>query len=631
VTPTHPSTTASQNDWGAAVTTDIYAWDAETYRWNFTLAGSQHIQKLTAGEVAVVSTPTVESDVDPSTDDYADAEAVDLEDIDDGTLTEDPDAASNDAFNDDGTTTPVEPVPEPEEDDPNWEPDPAPAPGSPESDEALAEADAVLSLIAPAQDEVDAEVAAVAGSIVARDAVGAMVPVAVDVSGGTAWAIVSHQDAGYAYPITLTARFVEEKPDPGEKEMPQPMRPPGDEPPCPFQARVVTYNPNGFDQLFLALEQHRTSCAHYYIVVAPPANPERKREVRRCRSYATQEECRTRSQAIRRDGRPAWIVDYIRQAGRNFHPVAEFHWGAWSQVTGWSWQRRGMEFRKRMKAAGYEISRGDTWGLNEFGTSFRYNATTRTNARNAMRGLYYGPRGYARASGIPFLVAIGQGLRNFTVYKPRLRNMTSATRFWNSVKPYVRFWGQEAYADCYVSCVARRNGVPYSPPTRAQYVNSFLFHPVRFSYAGGSASSGARTFYVSSSWGGRYFPLLTAYCCHPKYGHTDGLNPTQMKGHVSLQVYSARRWAETHPYSKGRIGVAWNNAAPDAAALAEHTARVIQAAYGAGGTALDACRNGADADYWCTRVVSGARFNPCWGTFTRWTGDGPSNCRFVRP
>jgi hypothetical protein len=628
VTSAHPSTTASQNDWGAAVRTSIDAWDPESYQWSFALTGTQHIQKLAAGGIAVVSTPTVESDVDPSTDDYADAEAVDPEDVEDGTLTEDPDAADNDAFNDDGTTTPVEPTPEQEEDDPNWEPDPAPAPGSPESDEALAEADRVLGLIEPAQDDAEGDVAAVAGSIVARDAVGTSVPIEVSVLPDRAWVVVAHKDAGYAYPITLTADFVEEKADPGE----QPTPTSGDTTTvCPFQARVVTYNPNGFDQLFLALEAHATTCAHYYIVVAPPANPERKREVRRCRSYATQEECRTRSQAIRRDGRPAWIVDYIRQAGANFHPVAEFHWGAWSQVTGWSWQRRGIEFRKRMKAAGYEISRGDTWGLNEFGTTFRYRAATRTNARNAMRGLFYGPRGYARASGIPFLVAIGQGLRNFRVYKPRLRTMTSATTFWNSVKPYVRFWGQEAYADCHVSCVARRNGVPYSPPTRAQYVNSFLFHPARFSYAGGAASSGARTFYVSSDWGGRYFPLLTAYCCHPKYGNTDGLNPTQMKGLVSLQVYSVRRWAETHPYSKGRIGVAWNNAAPDVAALAQRTARAIQAAYQPGGTALDACREGADADYWCTRVVSGSRFNPCWGTFTRWSGDGPSNCRFIRP
>jgi hypothetical protein len=229
------------------------------------------------------------------------------------------------------------------------------------------------------------------------------------------------------------------------------------------------------------------------------------------------------------------------------------------------------------------------------------------------------------------MIGVGQNTRNFTTYKPRLRTMTSASSFWNAVKPYVRFWGQESYADCHVSCVARRNGVAYSPATRAQYLNSYLFHPARFSYAGGSASASARTFYVTSDWGGRYFPLLTAYCCHPKYGETDDLTATQMKGHVSLQVYSARRWADSHPYPRGRIGVAWNNGAPDAAALADHTARVIQAAYEPGGTAQDACRNGADANYWCTRVASSPGFNPCWGTFTQWSGSGPSNCRFVRP
>ena len=143
---------------------------------------------------------------------------------------------------------------------------------------------------------------------------------------------------------------------------------------CALKTRVITYNPNGWKTLLDAFEADPTPCADYFIhlpaIVADktkPRGPDAPQGVR-------------------------------ARAGR-FHAAAEFHWGAWSQKTGLTWYQKGVEFRKRMEAAGYNVDRGDTWAINELPSSVRKDATARKKVRDLVRGLYDGPPGAKKGNG----------------------------------------------------------------------------------------------------------------------------------------------------------------------------------------------------------------------------------------
>lgn len=71
----------------------------------------------------------------------------------------------------------------------------------------------------------------------------------------------------------------------------------GSNAPCPFaDGTVITYNPNGYDQLFRALKRHATPCLQYYVTVAPTGD---KTQVR-----------------VNREGTSARVGAYIRSASR---------------------------------------------------------------------------------------------------------------------------------------------------------------------------------------------------------------------------------------------------------------------------------------------------------------------------
>ena len=87
-------------------------------------------------------------------------------------------------------------------------------------------------------------------------------------------------------------------------------------------------------------------------------------------------------------------ADRIRALGANFHALAEFHWTTWSRwVTdnATTWYAAGVEMRKRMAQAGFDVAAGDTWAVNEFPSTVRSGSgTARENARELVRGLYEG-------------------------------------------------------------------------------------------------------------------------------------------------------------------------------------------------------------------------------------------------
>src|SRR5205809_156923 len=62
----------------------------------------------------------------------------------------------------------------------------------------------------------------------------------------------------------------------------------------------------------------------------------------------------------------------IRALGPNFHALAEINWAGWRTwvaENSATWFDAGVEARRRMAAAGFDVSKGDTWAVNEFPSS----------------------------------------------------------------------------------------------------------------------------------------------------------------------------------------------------------------------------------------------------------------------
>jgi hypothetical protein len=105
-----------------------------------------------------------------------------------------------------------------------------------------------------------------------------------------------------------------------------------------------------------------------------------------------------------------------------------------------------------MAAAGY--APGDTWAINELSSAVRTKPASQARARDAMRGLYTGPRGAPPQQGAVFVVGLGQQLVNFGPYKGQLEGWLDNAAWWTAVWPYVAWWAQEAYPSCSRVCVA---------------------------------------------------------------------------------------------------------------------------------------------------------------------------------
>lgn len=356
---------------------------------------------------------------------------------------------------------------------------------------------------------------------------------------------------------------------------------------CPYQAQVVTYNPRGWQPLLDALAANQTPCAQYYVVLPPI------------------------SDKITPRGRR--LVQAVRAKGPNFHPVAEFSWRHWYGRPG-TWYAKGVAFRRKMAAAGYDPRRGETWAINELPSTIRSRAETRQKARELIRGLYTGPPGSAPSAGAVFIVGVGHSMRNFTQYKASLRGWLQDAAFWTAITPHVAFWGQEVYASCSRVCVPDPR---LRIAERSTATNDYTQHIAKLAFAGPPTTAAARAFF-DKTW----TPVMTAFW-RDKVGYGENRIPLdKMMRFVSLEVYAARAWAGPRPYPDGRVGFAWNQS-PEGASpaetkqLATRLAQAIQGAYGDAGTAAKAC-SPAGAYTWCAPQVAGAAFNPGWKTFETW-------------
>src|SRR4029434_8122517 len=87
-------------------------------------------------------------------------------------------------------------------------------------------------------------------------------------------------------------------------------------------------------------------------------------------------------------------AERIRALGPRFHAMAEANlsgWQTWVIANGKTGVQAGHEFRRRMAAAGYDVTLGDLWAMNEVPSSVRQNAgQSRRNLLDFLQGLYEG-------------------------------------------------------------------------------------------------------------------------------------------------------------------------------------------------------------------------------------------------
>jgi hypothetical protein len=358
-------------------------------------------------------------------------------------------------------------------------------------------------------------------------------------------------------------------------------------------AEFVFYAARDWLRLAPKLAERASPCAHYFISVPPLVGD-------------------------KTNPRPnqAWR---IRALGPRFHAMAEIHWAAWQGwvgATGRTWYEAGVEARRRMSAAGYDVSLGDTWAVNEFPSSVRRNlGTARSDAREFVRGLYDG--GGRPAKGAVFVIGVMHGTQDASLYKSTLKTWLADTPFWVDMDRAVRFWAQEVYGD------ARRWGVPGAPPpARSDRLNEFLQHLANLGSVAPQAYGAARAFL-----GRAHTPIANAGWQWPAGLGWTMVSGEQMRHFVSSQTHALRNFAGARP-GLDRFGFAWapNNETgmPPREFVAE-TGQLLDrlgvALADTGGEwrfepGIQACAS--LGSHWCVADVEGASFTEAWRIFSAW-------------
>jgi hypothetical protein len=364
---------------------------------------------------------------------------------------------------------------------------------------------------------------------------------------------------------------------------------------CRFHAEVAFYTANDWNRLAQTLAAEASHCADYYISVpAPEGNKTSPRSDQ------------------------AWR---IRALGPRFHAMAEAHltgWQSWVIANNKTWTEAGREFRRRMATAGYDVSQGDLWAMNEVPSSVRQNAgQARRNLLDFLKGLHEGDGSTGPSKGLVFVVGFGQRTQNLSLYLANMRSWLSDAGFWTEADSYVRFWAQEVYGD------VRAWAVPGAPRmTRTQHLIEYVLHPHTLARAGGDRTSAAELFLRRA-----YLPLANAaWKWQSGFGFTS-IDHVLMQHFLSEQTHAIRHAAGTHPAvgPEGRLGFAWaqqNIGETDfptkTAGLQKRLASALSHAYAQGGSSqMGAC--GPPGDHvWCEGTYDGAVFNEAWGAFSNW-------------
>jgi hypothetical protein len=348
-------------------------------------------------------------------------------------------------------------------------------------------------------------------------------------------------------------------------------------------ADLVFYAARDWLRLGAKLAEHASPCADYYISIPPLV-------------------------ADKTNARPnhAWR---IRALGPRFHALAEIHWATWqrwARDNGRSMFEAGVEARRRMAAAGFDVGAGDTWAVNELPSSVRRDlGTARDDAQQFLRGLYEGDG--RRVQGAVFVIGVMHGTTDASLYKSTLKSWFSDTPFWLEMRRSVKFWAQEVYGD------TRRWGVPGSAPdVRRTYLNDFLQHAARLSAAAPGRYGVASTFLARS-----HTPIANAGWQWPSGLGWTMVTGAQMQAFVSSQTYALRQYAAGNP-GPDRFGFAWapNNATGLSNALfVRESGQLLDRL---GGALAASGESRFEPDAWAAANIVGASFTDAWRIFSVW-------------
>lgn len=242
----------------------------------------------------------------------------------------------------------------------------------------------------------------------------------------------------------------------------------------------------------------------------------------------------------------------IRALGPNMHAVAEVSMNAWA---GWvtnnagTWHAAGVEARRRLAAAGFDVAAGDSWAVNEFSSAVRRgDGSARANAREFVRGLHDGD-GSAPTKGIVFISGMSQATTNLSVYQQYMQAWLTDAPFWEDMARYVRDWSQEQYGD------VRNVLVPGAPLTaRRDGLVDYLDHQLVLARVAPPEAAAARAFLETAS-----SPLANAaWRWDAAFGWTN-VDSEPMQHFISTQVYALRHFRSTAlpDGTVGSAGFAW--------------------------------------------------------------------------
>ena len=319
----------------------------------------------------------------------------------------------------------------------------------------------------------------------------------------------------------------------------------------------------------------------------------------------------------------------IRALGPTFHALAEIHYTAWQKwvaSTGSTWYQAGVEARRRMAAAGYDVAAGDTWALNEVSSAVRRgDGNGRANVRDLLRGLYDAAGEGPTARGVVFVVGIGQRVPELGTYKARVQEWFQDAQFWIDMNVYVSDWSQEAYGDVRSYAVP---GVPLAG--RRDGLVEYLRHMDLLAAAGGAVSGTANAFLGNAG----STLANAAWQWESAFGWT-AVDDVLMQQYVSAQVYALRNHGVRAGRATDRFGFAWAPKNLDALAPSDFTQRTAavldriatairdSAADSPADPGVAAC--GASG-VWCAGDLGGATPSVGWRGFRAWS---PTTLAFV--
>jgi hypothetical protein len=363
--------------------------------------------------------------------------------------------------------------------------------------------------------------------------------------------------------------------------------------------RAIFYAQGDWLRLATKLAASASPCAQYYISI-PPLVADKTRP------------------------RPdqAWRV---RALGPSFHALAEIHfttWQRWVTSTGSSWYQAGVEARRRMAAAGYDVAAGDTWAVNELTSAVRRgDGTSRADASEFVRGLYDAGGELPAARGVVFVVGVGQNIPALSTYKARTEEWLLDAGFWSGLSAWVSDWSYEVYGD------VRAYAAPGAPlDGRRDALVDYLEHQALLATAGGNVTAPARSFLAGAAsplanaaweWGSGYGWTMVPY--------------DLMQGYVSGQVYALRYYTATTQQPQDHWGFAWAPRNASGLAAAEFTRQTGEVLGRLGAAIRDSATNGNPADpgsgacgppgqtVLCAGDLAGATVTDRWRTFRTWS------------